>query len=466
LFLSFRFDRTLQRERSPQSSQVVLIIFLTLLFRLSYQAGIVEYGGSFHNGSDSQKYLDAVHALLHNGLWLDHDRVPLYAIFIASVFKIFGSESLRAVVTIQACLDSISVIAIAFAARTMCAKAFAPAALAAIVIPNFLVHASYILQESLFLPFFSGGLWALLLALRSRHTAFWLAISGVLFGTTLWIRISLTYYPLFIIPAIAIGLRISCGVPWPRCALLSLVPPSLMLAVASPLLLYNYATYDYFALTSQSGGHLLNWFYACLASSPPCAQRDKIVAQLTPLVTAHMDSIGGPNANLFAVSNFMRNLALTRILELPLTQIIAGMSFGALKNLMQTGFYQVLVQFNQPLTFLSAMPGENFAERLQAFVQTNKSNIFMLLWACSQAALIVSRVIQLFGIVAGLSHKPTRGQTMLLIATVGYFLALNGPIADPKYRVPIEPALIVLFALGYVRLLDIFRRFSALSLRA
>ena len=239
-----------------------------------------------------------------------------------------------------------------------------------------------------------------------------------------------------------------------------------MLAIVSPLLLYNYASYGYLALTSQSGGHLLNWFYACLASSPPCAQRDKIVAQVTPFVTAYTDSIGGPNANLFAVSNFMRNLALTRILELPLSQIIGGMSFGALKNLMQTGFYQVLVQFNQPLTFLSAMPGESFAERLQAFLQTNKSNFFMLLWACSQVALVVSRFVQFFGTVAGFSHKATRGQTILLIATVGYFLALNGPIADPKYRVPIEPALIVLFALGYVRLLGMFRRFSALSLRA
>jgi hypothetical protein len=456
----------LQRDYAPKIWQVAFILIFALLFRLIYQAGMLEYGGSFHNGSDSQKYLDAVNALLRDGIWLDPDRVPLYAMFIASIFKVVGSESLRAVVAFQACLDSFSVIAIAFAARTVCARAFLPAAFVAIFIPNFLVHSAYILQESFFLPFFSCGLWALLLALRRPHIAFWLAVGGLLFGITLWIRISLSYYPLFLVPAVAVGLRISHGMPWRRCVLLALLPPSLMLAVASPLLLHNYSTYGYFALSSQSGSHLLNWVYACLASNPPCAQRDRIVTDLTPLVTAYANSIGGERANPFAVSDFMRTLAVTRILELPLPQIIWGISYGALKNLMQTGFYQVLVQFNQPLTFFSAMPGGSFAERLQAFVHTNKSNAFMLLWGVSQAGLVVSRAIQFFGVIVGLRLKAKRGQTILLIATVAYLLALNGPIADPKYRVPIEPALIILFALGWVRLVDIFRPASHFPQRA
>jgi hypothetical protein len=40
---------------------------------------------------------------------------------------------------------------------------------------------------------------------------------------------------------------------------------------------------------------------------------------------------------------------------------------------------------------------------------------------------------------------------------VGYFLAVNGPVASPKYRLPFEPVLIVLSALALVDLSDRFR---------
>ena len=37
---------------------------------------------------------------------------------------------------------------------------------------------------------------------------------------------------------------------------------------------------------------------------------------------------------------------------------------------------------------------------------------------------------------------------------VGYFLLVNGPVATPKYRLPMEPVLIVLAAIPLARLVE------------
>jgi hypothetical protein len=42
----------------------------------------------------------------------------------------------------------------------------------------------------------------------------------------------------------------------------------------------------------------------------------------------------------------------------------------------------------------------------------------------------------------------------MLAMTVVYFLGVNGPLGDPKYRIPMEPALIIFFAIGLCALLD------------
>src|SRR5204863_351073 len=103
-----------------------------------------------------------------------------------------------------------------------------------------------------------------------------------------------------------------------------------------------------------------------------------------------------------------------------------------------------------------ATPGLTGGERLSNFVKTNSTNAFMLLWVLAQAVLVLSRGVQLVGLVHGLREPAYRGATLILAATIVYFLVLTGPIASPKYRIPIEPPLLILFGMGWVWLRDRF----------
>jgi 4-amino-4-deoxy-L-arabinose transferase-like glycosyltransferase len=444
--------------KNKTTRQLLWIALLALALRLTYQALMLQFGGSFDNGSDSEKYLLIAREFLADNSGLSHaplDRMPLYPAFIAAIFHFFGIGNLRALVTAQAIVDAISVVGIGVAARSMSERFAAPSALAAAVIPNFIVHASYVLTETLFILFFAWGLAALLWSLK-RNTLPLLVVGGALFGLALLTRPVMIHYLPVLVPALAVALWLN-GKILPRAATLAFVPAVLILAFAAPRAIDHYRHYGYLSLTAQEGTHLLNWFYGCLASATPCAERGRVVEETRPIAEARIAALGKDKDNPFAVSAAERRLAIEKILATPPSLIVTSISVGMFRVLMQTGFYESFAQFRQQPTFLSSIPGSSTRERLSNFIAANKTNVFMLLWAAAQAMLVLSRLVQLGGLFHGLREPAYRGATLILAATIGYFLVLTGPVASPKYRIPIEPALLILFGMGFVWLRDQFR---------
>jgi 4-amino-4-deoxy-L-arabinose transferase-like glycosyltransferase len=447
--------------KDKNTRQLLWIALFAFALRLAYQALMLQFGGSFHNGSDSEKYLAIAREFLAGGLG-NHstgqlERMPLYPAFLAAIFHVFGMDNLRAVVTIQACIDALSVIGISVAARSMSERFAVPSALAAAVIPNFLVQSSYILTETVFTFFFVWGLCALLWALR-RNTVPLLAAGGLLFGFALMTRPVMIPYLVILVPSLAAAFWLQGKASVMRSAALATIPALLVLLCAAPRAIDHYRHYGYLSLTSQQGTHLLNWFYGCLASAAPCAERGRVVEEMRPISEQRVAALGKDKDNPFAASAIESHLAVEKILSMPPSLIATSMSAGMFRVLMQTGFYETFAQFRQPATFFSAMPGRTFAERLSNFAEANSTNTFMILWLLAQSALVLSRFVQLAGLVHGLREPATRGAALILAFTIAYFLVLTGPVAGPKYRIPIEPPLLILFGVGWTWLRDAWAR--------
>ncbi len=444
--------------RDKTTRHLLWIALFAVALRLAYQAAMLHFGGSFDNGSDSGKYLSMAREFFAGG-WASHsgdqlERMPMYPAFIAGVFHLFGIENLRAVVTIQSFIDALSVIGIGVAARSMSERFAVSSALAAAVIPNFIVHASYLLTETVFTVFFVWGLCALMWALR-RNTVPLLIAGGALFGLALLTRPVMVYYLVFLTPALAVALYLPCSISALRCLGLAVIPAVIILAFAGPRAVDHYRYYGYLSLSAQEGTHLLNWFYGCLASATPCAERARVAEEMRPVAEQRIVALGKDRDNPFAISAVEKRLAAERILSMPPALIATSMSAGMFRVLMQTGFYESFAQFRREPAFLSAMPGNATGERLNNFIAANKTNVFMMLWVLAQGALLLSRLVQLAGLFHGLRSPAYRGATLLLLATITYFLILTGPIASPKYRVPIEPPLLILFGMGWVWLRDL-----------
>lgn len=441
--------------------QLLWIALFAIVLRFAYQALMLHFGGSFDNGSDSEKYLAIAREFLAGGFGSHSsgqlERMPLYPAFLAAVFHLFGMDNLRAVVSVQNVIDALSVIGIGVAARSMSDRFTVPSAFAAAVIPNFLVHASYILTETVFTFFFVWGLCALLWALR-RNTVPLLATGGLLFGLALMTRPVMIPYLLILIPSLAVAFWIQGKTSVVRSAVLATIPALLVLLCAAPRAVDHYRHYGYLSLTSQQGTHLLNWFYGCLASATPCAERGRVVEEMRPVSEQRVAALGKDKDNPFAVSSVESRLAVEKILSTPPSLIATSMTAGIFRVLMQTGFYEAFAQFHQPMTFFSAMSGHNLTERLSNFAATNRTNTFMMFWLLAQTTLVLSRGVQLAGLVHGLREPATRGATLILASTIVYFLVLTGPVAGPKYRIPIEPPLLILFGIGWIWLRDEYAR--------
>ena len=90
-------------------------------------------------------------------------------------------------------------------------------------------------------------------------------------------------------------------------------------------------------------------------------------------------------------------------------------------------------------------PGENVTEKLFNYVFDADNKLFILLLV---AGTISSSIFLFTGFCGLLVMLRTRDKHIILCAILffllaGYFLAVTGPIIGPKYRIPIEPLLIL-----------------------
>ena len=310
----------------------------------------------------------------------------------------------------------------------------------------------------MFLFFFVAALTALLWALRGWRTTTMLVCAGLALGLALLTRPVIMFFPIFLFPTLIYALPAARRVSLGRAVILAAIPVVIMIAFAVPRLADNHARLGHAVLTTQSGAHLLKWVYPCLKTPWSCASHGDDWAANKPLVDARLTELPPEDAANPAIRNeVFQSVAVERISELGVVQIAVGATVGAFKNVIQTGFYETLTQFRQPATFFSAMTGNNLAEKVGNFLTTNSTNIFMMLWVVAQVGLMLSRVVQLVGLGAGLTNPLIRPFTIVLIMTIVYFLAVNGPIGNPKYRIPAEPGFFILLSMGFYSLLDWWR---------
>ena len=146
-----------------------------------------------------------------------------------------------------------------------------------------------------------------------------------------------------------------------------------------------------------------------------------------------------------------RDIAIERVSTLPLAQIAYGALAGATLNLFHTSISQLGYQFKLRRSSVLAgvmSPGATFSERITNLRHAATTEWFTLAWLAGLMALGASRLIQLGGLVLGVRQKDMRGPILFLFFVALYFLFVNGPIGYARYRLPMEPTLIVLLVAG------------------
>lgn len=441
------------RERVNNRSRLFMIIFLAaLLVRgmlffmvLSHEKAIFQ--------PDSGMYVSLAEGLRQHGAFCyprtpdkPHvERVPGYPFFLYLVLRFLGGNYLMAV-AIQAFLDALTCVFIGILADTVRRGAGLLSGLLAAVNLNMITYAHFVLTDSLFLFLFTGLLILVFRFLRGPSWMFGAAVMGGL-GLLTLIRPIVFYLPILLVPFMAACLWIRGRRSFFRSTASGLVWVIVFLFVLFPWLHRNYRVYGRFALTSQTGQYFLHYVVPFVWQH---SEGTPFIEGMKKAVEAFRErlwkeGLDPESMDPFEISDHEVETAMAFLRDAPKSALVKAWLFGMVKNLFSPALVDLsyLLEIERPHFFYTE--GRTPVEQVINFLR-NMPGIFGWALLGSLAVTALSRLIQLWGLVVCLRRRAWDG--LLIGLFIGYFLMVSGPIGYAKYRLPFEPLLIILLAIG------------------
>ena len=455
--LTLKSIQNLSREYSPNSFTVIFLV--AMLVRLVNLA-ISDFSPEAMLFEDAAMYWKAV---VKNQTFLDNalleifsqtERMPGYLLFLAAIVSIFG-ENFLPILVIQSVIDSVTCVLIAALGRYVYPKHYGIFGWLAAVWPNLFIHSGQILGDSLFVFFFA---WFLLSFTSFLHKPKILAAvaTGAALGLATLVRPT-TQFIIFLTPVLLPIILIISKMKVREAVFNSLVVFAVSVVCVGPVLIKNLNKYDSFALTSQNGTHMQNWVASEVMMLRDGVGREDAVRQLQTKTNKAL-AVLSPDQQLnpFIRSAQQIDTALNEIIATPTQIILKSWLQGAAINLAAPALIiDRRIRQLPHISFAEDTRGDLFA-RTKQFISESSSVYVSTIVVSALGAVIIS-LVQFAGFFVQL--RVNMMLAVLSALTVAYFLMINGPVGSPKYRLPIEPILIIWFGCGLLSLWKFGKKF-------
>ena len=418
----------------------LIIFFLALLVRVGYAFLFVEPEYLFTE--DQTLYIKLAQQFPDSGfLGLTPERMPGYPLFIASIYSIFG-EVMWNVILIQILLDSISCIMIATIAHLLFDKGFWIAGVLSSINLNMVILSSTFLPDTLFLFLFILFLFSFSQYLQNKNIR-WFFLLTLFISLATLVRPS-SYYLLPILLIGLVGWRL-----WERDTVIKISKlVALYLLVVGTLLgsihQRNYQQYGSIALASNTGSHLLNWVVPATYqySGQGSYQEGQKLAREKLAFVLQNDHLERLPSNPFEKSSYKANVGKEILLDFGYGSILKAWISGSIINLLSpsVAFAPALRSLEHPSFYETE--GDGVVSKLLNYIKNSNGFLYLSILAVGTIISILFIFLSLIGVLKMFSTYSVI-TTSTLILLVGYFLAITGPVLGLKYRLPIEPILII-----------------------
>lgn len=439
---------------TPAPRRMLWVIFLVALaFRWIYSTVLfASFGVNGITGVDSVKYLavaqefaGAVHAgTVHGWQWLGPDpaMMPLFT-WILSINAFAGTLLPFSYVLIQGLFDAGTCVLVFLLAHAVHPRMAAPAAAAAAINPTQIVLSGLVYPDTPFVFFVTLMLFASIRWLRAPAFR-WAALAGIALGAGALVRILIIPWTAALIVFLLITQLVNRRLAISHLFHLAAIGTIACLLVA-PILARNVSSYGTWALTSQSGYHLAGWIVPLVTE-----MRDRTPWQRTfdGIEARKRDRFGPPDQNPFEESRRYTAIGRDEFSRFEFATLFKAWMFGAAINLASPGIILSPPVLTLPRTGFYATPGNSAFEKLKNFLFHSESALYTWVLLFGIAGVAALRLVQAGGILDMTITGGNWAVLLLFIAWTGFILAINGPVASPKYRLPIEPVLAVLTGAG------------------
>jgi 4-amino-4-deoxy-L-arabinose transferase-like glycosyltransferase len=424
----------------------LIIFFLALLVRVGYAFLFVEPEYLFTE--DQTLYIKLAQQFPDSGfLGLTPERMPGYPLFIASIYSIFG-EVMWNVILIQILLDSISCIMIATIAHLLFDKGFWIAGVLSSINLNMVILSSTFLPDTLFLFLFILFLFSFSQYLQNKNIR-WFFLLTLFISLATLVRPS-SYYLLPILLIGLVGWRL-----WERDTVIKISKlVALYLLVVGTLLgsihQRNYQQYGSIALASNTGSHLLNWVVPATYqySGQGSYQEGQKLAREKLAFVLQNDHLERLPSNPFASSSYQANVGKELLFEFGFMNILKAWVVGSTINLLapSVAYAPALRAMEHPSFYETE--GSGIVDKLLQYIKNSSGLLYLSILAVGTIISIIFTILSLLGLFKIFSSVSLVTTTSLILL-VCYFLAITGPIIGVKYRLPMEPILL-LFVVNFL----------------
>jgi len=455
------------------SSRALWLIFAAaLVIRLAYTLGLYfAMGADALLAEDSMLYLELGRIFVSEGDFVrqagtggpfvpETERMPLYVIWLAVHQFISGMSAPLFPALTQGALDAFACVLIARMAMLIDPRLLLPAGIFAAINPTQIIVGAMILTDSMFFFFVCLMLYAALRWLRQPVWR-WALLLGLALGLGVSTRVML-------LPAVAaLALLLPLAAIWLRRFRVTgfahiAIFVAICAALQAPILARNLDRYGSIQLTSQGGTHALLWLAPLvleLVDGTPHGEGARLMQ------SRYEKEIGGAEPdNPFKRSALKSATARRAIAEMGTLAIVKTWVIGGAVNLFSPAAILSPPVSSLPRTGLYDMAGDGKLDKLSAFLFRNDNPTYAWVLIVSFLALLAVRAGQLFGLGHRLWRHASR-ETVVIIALLllwtVYILLVNGPVASPKYRLPIEPVAVLFAAFAIVAWRDWFTRRAA-----
>ncbi len=370
------------------------------------------------------------------------ERMPLYPLLLGGVQSLFG-DAPRAVALMQAATDAGTCALIAALGVLLSPQIGLIAGILAALSVNLIAYSTQILTDTLFLLFFSGMLYSGALFLRNPTTRL-AAIAGLAGGLSLATRPAVAILLLAAAPtvfAIAIVRRRSlaaAGVATAVFAIAAALP-------ISPVVIRNAVHYGTWNLTTQTGQHLAFWIVPLVTQRADGTPYLQTVERMNALIEQRTAERGETaQKNPFILDAIKVAVAREALAQLPVEALAAAWIEGMVLSLASPALLADPRVRALPRPSFYNTPGRTLLERTRAYV-FDDAGLYQVLLVAGLATTLPFLALSAIGF--GMLVRTHPWAAVLGAGVIAYFLVLNGPVGAPKYRLPMEPVLIVLSAM-------------------
>ena len=444
-------------------STVFLLALLVRLINLAFLAG----NESFFAETDAFAYWKLGAGLARpesfwSTLLAETDRMPLYPLLLGGIRHIFGDDP-RMVAILQAVIDAGTCALIAALGALISPLVGLIAGILAALSVTLIVFSTQILTETVSLFFFTLMLLAGTRFLRHPTNALAI-IAGLAGGIASATRPAVA--PLL---AAAVPLVLVIALMQRR-GFAAALAAALLFAVGAaapiaPVLLRNVIHYGSFSLTTQTGHHLADWIVPLVTQRADGTPYQNTVDRMEALYAQRAQAILcaprklecsaehdlNGQTNPFQRAAVKSDVAREAMARLPLSAYAKAWLEGMVVNLASPALLIDPRVRAMPKPSFYNTPGTSLWEKTRAYLFDDPA-AYQVLLIVGLVAMLPILMLEAAGFVMLARTLPWAA--VCAGGVLAYFLLLNGPVATPKYRLPMEPVLIVLAAIPLARLAE------------